>query len=104
MVQADPRWGTATLIGALETCYGVGQLIGSSFMGRVSDTLGRRAVLLLSFTGSAVGYGLTARRGGHLLCRFSAPRFAHSARPGCGRRGASAPLPNPSPSHRDADN
>ena len=53
-------WGTATLIGALETAYGVGQLAGASFMGRVSDIFGRRAVLLTSFTGSAVGYGMTA--------------------------------------------
>ena len=37
----ESGWGVATLIGATETCYGVGQLIGSTFMGRVSDMLGR---------------------------------------------------------------
>ena len=52
--------GTATLIGGLETVYGVGQLVGASFMGRLSDSRGRRVVLLLSFAGSAVGYALAA--------------------------------------------
>ena len=50
--------GTATLIGALETTYGVGQMVGATFMGRLSDTHGRRAVLMLSLTGAAIGYAL----------------------------------------------
>jgi DHA1 family tetracycline resistance protein-like MFS transporter len=50
----------ATLLGALETAYGVGQIIGATVLGRLSDTRGRKVVLLLSFVGSAIGYGFTA--------------------------------------------
>ena len=49
----------ATLLGALETTYGIGQVIGATCLGRVSDTRGRKVVLLISFVGSAIGYGLT---------------------------------------------
>ena len=52
--------GGGMLLGALETTYGIGQIIGATFLGRVSDTRGRKVVLLLSFAGSAVGYGITA--------------------------------------------
>ena len=50
----------ATLLGALETACGVGQIIGATVLGRLSDTRGRKVVLLLSFVGSAIGYGFTA--------------------------------------------
>ena len=52
--------GGATLLGALETAYGVGQIIGATCLGRLSDTRGRKVVLLLSFAGSAIGYAGTA--------------------------------------------
>ena len=51
--------GTATLIGSLETCYGIGQVVGGSFIGRLSDFRGRRSVLMLSILGAAVGYMLS---------------------------------------------
>lgn len=52
--------GGAVLLGLLETAYGFGQVIGASFLGRLSDTKGRRVVLALSCVGSAVGYGVAA--------------------------------------------
>ena len=49
--------GGAILLGTLETAYGVGQLVGVSFLGRFSDLYGRRAILLLS----ALGWLMTLR-------------------------------------------
>lgn len=46
----------ATGVGALETLYGVGQVVGALLLGRLSDRRGRKAVLLVSFAGSAIGY------------------------------------------------
>mmetsp|Transcript_27868 Transcript_27868/g.89877 ORF Transcript_27868/g.89877 Transcript_27868/m.89877 type:complete len:434 (+) Transcript_27868:53-1354(+) len=46
-------------VGALDSLYGVGQVTGALVMGRVSDKYGRRGVLLTSFFGSALGYGLS---------------------------------------------
>lgn len=37
---------------------GAGQVVGAAVMGRVSDRYGRKVVLLLSFLGSALGYGM----------------------------------------------
>lgn len=51
---------SATLIGALESAYGLGQICGSLILGRLSDRLGRRWVLLFSLAGSAFGYALAA--------------------------------------------
>ena len=53
-------WSNASLLGSLETAYGAGQMLGAVVMGRLSDLQGRRMVLLLSFTGAACGYSLTA--------------------------------------------
>ena len=50
----------ATGVGALETIYGLGQVIGALLLGKLSDRRGRKVVLLLSFAGSAVGYGMAA--------------------------------------------
>ena len=50
----------ATGVGALETIYGLGQIIGALLLGKLSDRSGRKIVLLLSFAGSAVGYGMAA--------------------------------------------
>ena len=46
----------ATGVGALEALYGIGQVVGALLLGRLSDRRGRKAVLLVSFAGSAVGY------------------------------------------------
>ena len=50
----------ATGVGALETVYGIGQVIGALLLGKLSDRRGRKVVLLLSFAGSALGYGTAA--------------------------------------------
>eukprot|EP00039_Didymoeca_costata_P025428 m.13273 g.13273 ORF g.13273 m.13273 type:complete len:426 (-) comp4825_c0_seq1:144-1421(-) len=55
---AQRAGGGAVLLGSLETAYGVGQVIGASFMGRLSDFYGRRLVVMISFTGSTVGYAM----------------------------------------------
>lgn len=44
-----------TLLGGLESAYGVGQMAGAAVLGRLSDIHGRRAVLMLSFFGSTLG-------------------------------------------------
>ena len=47
-----------TGVAALETIYGVGQIVGALMLGKLSDTRGRKHVLLLSLLGSIVGYSL----------------------------------------------
>jgi MFS family permease len=48
--------GDAWYYGLLATMYGITQLIGSPIMGKISDTHGRKRVLLISFVGSGIGY------------------------------------------------
>ena len=48
--------GTAIDVGALAGCFSMGQLVGNVVMGRVSDKIGRKFVILLSLAMSAVGY------------------------------------------------
>ena len=50
--------GTAIDVGALGGCFSIGQLIGNIVMGRVSDRVGRKPVIMLSLLMSAVGYFL----------------------------------------------
>ena len=52
------RPGSSTFAGSLETMYGLGQVLGALTLPRLSDTWGRRAVLMTSCAGSALGYGL----------------------------------------------
>lgn len=47
-------------VSALEAFYGIGQVLGAVILGRWSDSRGRKAVLILSFAGSTVGYLLAA--------------------------------------------
>ena len=47
------------LLGIALALYPLGLLIGSSFLGALSDHYGRRLVLLVSLTGSVIGYLLT---------------------------------------------
>ncbi|PRP87326.1 major facilitator transporter [Planoprotostelium fungivorum] len=46
----------ATMFGIFSTVYGISQMLGGPIMGRVGDQFGRRTVLLLSFSGAAIGY------------------------------------------------
>ncbi len=53
-------WHPKVLLGFSLAIYPLGLLLGSIFIGALSDHYGRRKVLLLSLFGSAVGYLLTA--------------------------------------------
>ena len=52
---AGPRF-----TGVLQATYGLAQLIGANVFGGLSDTLGRRTLLLVSSAGGAVGYACLA--------------------------------------------
>jgi MFS family permease len=51
---------SGTKVGGLETVYGIGQVSGSLALGWLLDARGRKVVLLLSFLGAALGYGLAS--------------------------------------------
>jgi MFS family permease len=54
------RFGATGLwVGAIFTAYSAAQLVGASFLGRLSDRIGRRPVLLMSLGGSAVSLFLS---------------------------------------------
>jgi DHA1 family tetracycline resistance protein-like MFS transporter len=54
------RFGaTGVWVGAILTAYSAAQLVGASVLGRLSDRVGRRPVLLLSLAGSAVSLFLS---------------------------------------------
>ena len=50
----------ARFTGLLQATYGLAQLIGANVLGGLSDTAGRRTMLLLSTVGGAIGYALLA--------------------------------------------
>ncbi|HEY8478115.1 MAG TPA: MFS transporter, partial [Chloroflexota bacterium] len=50
---------TGLWIGAILTAYSAAQLVGAPLLGRVSDAVGRRPVILLSLVGSALSFTLT---------------------------------------------
>lgn len=45
-----------TIVGLLVASYAAAQLIGAPILGRISDRVGRRPVLLISIIGTAVGF------------------------------------------------
>jgi DHA1 family multidrug resistance protein-like MFS transporter len=51
---------TVFLIGALFGCFWLGRIVGSFGGGRLSDKLGRGSVVLISMSGSALGFVLVA--------------------------------------------
>lgn len=60
---------TGLLLGALLTSYSFAQLLGAAWLGRLSDRLGRRPVLLLSLAGASIGMVLSGLAGSLLtLC------------------------------------
>jgi DHA1 family tetracycline resistance protein-like MFS transporter len=63
-----PLWAkdlgaSGTVIGVLLASYSLAQLIGSPFLGRLSDRIGRRPLLVLALLGSCLGHLLTALAG-----------------------------------------
>ena len=60
------------LLGILLALYPLGMLIGSSFIGALSDLYGRKRVLAVSLLAAALGYGLT----GYAVYLESYPLFA----------------------------
>jgi DHA1 family tetracycline resistance protein-like MFS transporter len=57
---AEAYGAGAALIGLLVATYAAGQFIGAPILGRLSDRLGRRPVLLASIAGTVVGFLLMA--------------------------------------------
>ena len=53
---AESYGATATLVGLLVAAYAAAQLIGAPLLGRLSDRVGRKPVLLLSVAGTCVGF------------------------------------------------
>ena len=51
---------TAAQIAVLTGCFSVGQLVGSLIMGKLSDHIGRKSVVILSLASSTVSYILAA--------------------------------------------
>lgn len=61
---AETFGATAELVGFLVASYAAAQLIGAPILGRLSDRIGRRPVLLMSVAGTVAGF---------LLLGFAAP-------------------------------
>lgn len=57
---AESFGATPTLIGLLVASYAAAQFVGAPILGRLSDRLGRRPMLLLSIAGTSAGFLLLA--------------------------------------------
>jgi DHA1 family tetracycline resistance protein-like MFS transporter len=53
---AEKFGATGLWVGAILTAYSAAQLVGASLLGRLSDRVGRRPILLLSLAGSAASF------------------------------------------------
>jgi len=53
---ADSFGATPTQVGLLVASYAAAQLVGAPVLGRISDRLGRKPVLLISLTGTLIGF------------------------------------------------
>ena len=56
---AEKFGATGLWVGALLTAYSASQIVGAAFLGRISDRIGRRPILLLSLLGSTLSLTLT---------------------------------------------
>lgn len=77
---AESFGATPVIVGLLVASYAAAQLIGAPLLGRLSDRIGRRPVLLLSITGTFLGFillGLAAPLG-RLLAGLIAPGAVNS--------------------------
>jgi DHA1 family tetracycline resistance protein-like MFS transporter len=57
---AESFGASAALVGLLVATYAAGQFIGAPILGRLSDRIGRRPVLLVSIAGTLIGFLLLA--------------------------------------------
>src|SRR4030042_933238 len=71
---------TPTIIGLLVASYSAAQLIGAPLLGRLSDRIGRKPVLLISVIGTGIGFLLLgfADPIGHYLAGWIAPQAANA--------------------------
>src|SRR5512136_1630056 len=53
---AETYGATPIIVGLLVASYAAAQLIGAPLLGRLSDRIGRRPVLLISVAGTAAGF------------------------------------------------
>ncbi len=73
---AEAYGATAAVVGLLVASYAAAQLVGAPLLGRLSDRMGRRPVLLLSVAGTFLGFlllGLAAPLGSW-IAGFTAPQ------------------------------
>jgi DHA1 family tetracycline resistance protein-like MFS transporter len=77
---AESFGATPLIVGLLVASYAAAQLIGAPLLGRLSDRMGRRPVLLLSVTGTFVGFILlgVAPTLGQLLARVVSAQSANA--------------------------
>ncbi|OGN94915.1 MAG: MFS transporter [Chloroflexi bacterium RBG_13_50_21] len=77
---AEAYGATPTIIGLLVASYAAAQLIGAPLLGRLSDRIGRKPVLLISVIGTGIGFLLLgfADPIGHLLAGWIAPQAANA--------------------------
>ena len=57
---AEHLGATPAQVGALVSVFAVAQLIGGPMLGRMSDTTGRKPLLILSQAGTLIGFGILA--------------------------------------------
>jgi DHA1 family tetracycline resistance protein-like MFS transporter len=76
---AETYGATAVVVGLLVASYAAAQLVGAPLLGRLSDRVGRRPVLILSVTGTLAGFLLLgfADPLGRLLSSLVAPQSAN---------------------------
>ncbi len=76
---AEAYGATAAVVGLLVASYAAAQLAGAPLLGRLSDRIGRRPVLLISVAGTFLGFlllGLAAPLG-RWIAGFTAPQAAN---------------------------
>jgi DHA1 family tetracycline resistance protein-like MFS transporter len=75
---AEEYGATPAIIGMLVASYAAAQFIGAPLLGRLSDRIGRRPVLLLSVAGTGIGFLLLgfAEPIGHLIAGWINPQAA----------------------------
>jgi len=78
---AESYGATPVIVGLFVASYAAAQLIGAPLLGRLSDRLGRRPVLLLSVTGAFTGFLLLgfAAPLGQFLANWVAPQAVNIA-------------------------